>query len=287
MFVVAGATGHVGSVVVNELLAHGEKVKVLLRDSAKRAQWSKKGIDVAVADLGDAASLAGALEGSAGFFTLLPPSYEVREGFISHQHKTADAIASAVKRSKVPHVVILSSVGGDLPDGNGPIKALHYFENALRETGVKLTVIRSSYFQENAGNTLALAKAQGIFPNMTPSADYAFPMIATRDIGVVAAHELMFPPEKSEVVDLRGPAYSTRQVADKLGTALGKKLQVVDVSPADQAKAYQQGGMSAELADLFAEMNAGFATGKILPHGDRLIQGRTPIDTVIKRLTSG
>jgi uncharacterized protein YbjT (DUF2867 family) len=286
MFVVAGATGHVGSVVVSELLSHGEKVKVFLRDSAKRADWSKKGVDVAVANLGDAASLAGVLEGSAGFFTLLPPSYEVREGFIAHQHKIADAIATAVKQSKVPHVVILSSVGGDLPDGNGPIKALHYFENVLRETGVKLTVIRSSYFQENAGNSLALAKAQGIFPNMTPSADYPFPMIATHDIGVVAAHELMFPPEKSEVVDLRGPAYSTKQVAEKLGTALGKKLQVVDVPPAEQAKAYQQGGMSAELAGLFAEMNAGFATGKILPHGDRLIQARSPIDAVIKRLVS-
>ena len=35
MFVIAGATGHVGGGAARELLAKGEKVKVLVRDQAK------------------------------------------------------------------------------------------------------------------------------------------------------------------------------------------------------------------------------------------------------------
>jgi uncharacterized protein YbjT (DUF2867 family) len=49
MFVVAGVTGHVGSVVAAELLSRGEKVKVIVREASKGAVWAKKGAGVAVA----------------------------------------------------------------------------------------------------------------------------------------------------------------------------------------------------------------------------------------------
>jgi len=286
MFVIAGVTGHVGSVVASELLAHGEKVKVLVRDSAKGLAWSKRGAEVSVGKLEDTAFLAGALRGATGFFTLLPPNYTIATGVLGFQKKTADAIAAAVKQSGVPHVVLLSSVGADLPSGTGPIQGLHHFENALRQTGTKLTAIRAGYFQENVGNSLAPAKNAGIFPNMTPSADYPMPMIATRDIGLLAASELMLPASKSDVVDLSGPAYSIRQVAEKLGAALGKKLNVVDVPPQGQAAAMVQGGMSPEWAALFAEMNAAFASGAIQPKGDRQKTGRTTLDTVVKTIVA-
>ena len=42
MFVIAGVTGHVGSVVAEKLLAKGQKVRVLVRDAGKGAAWSKR-----------------------------------------------------------------------------------------------------------------------------------------------------------------------------------------------------------------------------------------------------
>jgi uncharacterized protein YbjT (DUF2867 family) len=271
-------------VVAKELLAHGEKVKVFLRDSAKGAEWSKQGAEVAIGSLDDSKALATALKGATGFFTLLPPNYTLTTAIYPAQVKSADSIAAAVKESGIGHVAILSSVGADLDAGTGPIKGLHYLEKVLRATGVKLSAVRAGYFQENAGNVLAAAKGAGIFPNMTPSADYPMPMIATRDIGVVIAHQLMFPPAKSEVVDLHGPSYSIRQVAEALGTALGKKLNIVDVPPAEQVGAMTKAGMPPAWAESFAEMNAGFASGKINPVGDRLVMGRTTLDTVIRAI---
>jgi uncharacterized protein YbjT (DUF2867 family) len=283
MFVVAGVTGHVGSVVAEKILAGGHKVKVIVRDGAKGAAWSKKGAEVAVGGLEDQAFLTGALRGATGFFTLLPPNYQATD-FFATQRKTADSIAGAVKASGVPHVVMLSSIGADLAAGNGPIKGLHYLENALRAAGVKLTAIRAGSFQENVANVLEPAKKMGIFPNFAPSADYPMPQIATRDIGALAAESLVSPPAKSEVVDLHGPAYSNRQVAEKLGAALGKKLNVVDIPSAGHVAALLQAGMSQSLAELFAEMYAGFATGQIVPKGDRMAQGKTTLDEVIKAL---
>lgn len=283
MFVIAGVTGNVGSVVAEQLLAKGQKVKVIVRDAAKGEAWSKKGAEIAVGELGDAAFLTGALRGASALFTLLPPNFAVAD-LLAYQRATADAIASAVKANSVPHVVLLSSVGADLAEGTGPIKGLYYLENALRAAGTKLSAIRAGYFQENVGNSVAPAKNMGIFPNFAPSADYPMPMIATKDIGLVAAEALLSPPAKSEIVDLHGPAYSIRQVATMLGAALGKELQIVNIPPEGHVDAMVQGGLPKHVAEVFAEMYAGFASGAIQPKGDRLVQGKTTIDEVIKRL---
>ena len=281
MFVVAGVSGHVGSVVAKSLLAQKQPVRVLVRDAAKGKEWSQAGAQVAVASLDDEAALARALEGARGFFTLLPPNYQATD-FFATQKKTADAIAAAVKRSRVPHVVMLSSVGADLAAGTGPIKGLHYLEEKLRATGVQLTAIRAGSFQENFHLALGAARQAGIFPNFAPSADYPVPMIATKDIGALAAQSLLAPAAKSEIVDLHGPAYSNRQVAEKLGSALGKQLKVVDIPASEHVQALTQAGFSKQLAAVFAEMYAGFAGGGIGPRGDRLVQGKTPLDETIR-----
>ena len=285
MNVIAGVTGHVGSVTAKELLAKGQKVRVIVRDAQKGAAWSKLGAELAVGSLNDEAFLTGALRGATGFFTLLPPNFAATDLYAA-QRKTADAIAAAVKASKVPHVVMLSSLGADQPRGTGPIKGLHYLENALRATGTRLTAIRATGFQENVGDSLGAARSAGIFPNFTPSADLAIPLVASRDIGVLAASTLAAPPAKGEVVDIIGPAYSTRQLAAKLGEALHKTIQVVEVPPAAQADTMIKAGVPKPMADALAEMYAGAAKGLLQPKGDRLVQSKTPIDEVLKQLTA-
>lgn len=283
MFVIAGVTGHVGSVAAEQLLAKGQKIKVIVRDAKKGEAWSKKGAEVAVGALDDAAFLTTALRGASGFFTLLPPNYAAAD-FYAYQRQTTAAIADAVKASGVPHVVLLSSVGADLAEGNGPIKGLYHLENALRATGTKLTAIRAGMFQENVANAVGPAKAMGMYFNFIPSADFPAPMIATKDIGALAAESLLSPPAKSEVVDLHGPAYSQRQVAEKLGAAIGKTLQIVDIPQAGWVDAFKQGGLSQHFAEVYAEMYGGFVSGAIQPKGDRLVEGKTTLDEVIKGL---
>ena len=284
MFVISGATGHVGSVAAKELLAQKQPVKVVVRGAAKAEAWTQRGAQAAVGSLEDSAFLAEALKGARGFFAMLPPNFAAPD-FYAAQTKTADSIAAAVKASGVPHVVMLSSVGADLPAGTGPIRGLHYLEDALRQTGTTLTAIRACYFQENVGNVLAPVRQAGIFPNMAGSADYAFPMVATKDIGALAAASLLNKPAKSEVVDLQGPSYSNRQAAQLLGKALGKELKIVDVPAAGRVSAMVQGGLPEHVAKVFAEMYEGFEKGLIKPKGDRMVRGKTELAEVVAALT--
>src|SRR5687767_10842971 len=106
MYAVAGVSGNTGSVVANELLSRGEKVRVLVRDAAKGAEWQKKGAEVAVARLEDAASLAAALKGVDGVYLLIPPAPGAAD-VLADRQKLIEAMAQAVQQSGVPHVVLL------------------------------------------------------------------------------------------------------------------------------------------------------------------------------------
>ncbi len=283
MFVVAGVTGHVGKVVAEELLRQKQKVRVLVRSTEKGAPWVEQGAEIAVGSLDDQGFLTKALAGARALFALLPPNFATADFFAS-QKKTADAIAGAVKASGVPHVVMLSSIGADHEGGTGPIKGLHYMENALRRTGVTLSALRAGSFQENVGMAMGAAKQMGIFPSFAASADYPFPIVATKDIGALAAQLLLHNPGKSEAIDLVGPAYSNRQIAEKLGAALGKKLQVVEIPREGAVDAIMKGGMPRSIAEVFAEMYDAGNKGLLVPGGDRMEQGATTLDETIRQV---
>ncbi|HND09661.1 MAG TPA: hypothetical protein PLY80_04450, partial [Pseudomonadota bacterium] len=100
-------------------------------------------------------------------------------------------------------------------------------------------------------------------------------------IGTLAATELLKRPTKSEIIDLHGPAYTINQVAAKLGGAIGKTLQVVNIPQPEWLPALLQAGLPQPLAEAYAEMYAGFGSGKIQPKGDRFVQGTTEIDATM------
>jgi uncharacterized protein YbjT (DUF2867 family) len=278
-------TGHVGSVVAAELLARGVKVRAIVRDANRGTAWVERGAEIVVGSLADSRFLTQTLTGAIAFFALLPPDSRVGdEDFYAAQRRTADAISAAVKESGVPFVVLLSSLGAELADGTGPIKVLHHLENRLRATGTKLVAIRASYFQENLSAVIPVARQQGVYPNFLPSADAAIPMIATKDIGRLAAELLMAPPAASEVVDLLGPVYSARQLSEKLGVALGKPLQIVDIPAERHVEAMTQAGLPPSIAEAYAEMYAAIGAGLLRPNGDRQITGQTTIDDVLPAL---
>src|SRR4051794_21351787 len=106
-YVIAGVSGNTGSVVAASLLDAGASVKVLVRDAAKGEAWRARGAEVAVADLGDAEALAGALRGAKGAYLLVPPNLAA-PSFREYQRRTGEALVEAVRRSGIPHVVLLS-----------------------------------------------------------------------------------------------------------------------------------------------------------------------------------
>jgi hypothetical protein len=89
-FVIAGITGHVGSVVGSELLARGERIKAIVRDPNRGAPWRDRGAEIAVGSLEDRPFLGKTLAGAAGFFVLLPPNDTETGDYFAAQRRTSD-----------------------------------------------------------------------------------------------------------------------------------------------------------------------------------------------------
>jgi uncharacterized protein YbjT (DUF2867 family) len=215
-----------------------------------------------------------------GAFVLVPPNLAAPD-FRAYQRKVGDAIAGAAARARPEHVMLLSSVGANLPSGTGPIVALNALEQKLRDSGVKTTAMRPGFFQENLAFMLGAARDQGVYPCFFPP-KMKISMIATKDIGAEGARVLQSPPERSEIVDLVGPSYDGAQTAEIFGRLVGKPVQLVAVPAEAQVGAMTQAGFPRGIAELYAEMYAAFAADRLQPAGDRRVDTKTTLEETLR-----
>src|SRR5690606_2745436 len=130
-----------------------------------------------------------AFRGAEAVYTLIAAAPHAAD-FRAEQDRLGEAIVGAIRASGVPRVVALSSLGGELPDGNGPIAGLHAQEERLKQlAGVNVLLLRPAWFCENFEQQLPLIEHQGITgDSLRP--DVVMPMVATRDIAEVATAAL-------------------------------------------------------------------------------------------------
>jgi uncharacterized protein YbjT (DUF2867 family) len=278
MIAVMGASGHVGSRIVELLLDAGEKVRALGRAVEKLAGAASKGATVLGGDAADASFLTEAFRGAEAAFVLLPPDVRAVD-YRRQQDEQGEAIASAISGSALRYVVFLSSLGADLAEGTGPIAGLHAQEERLRRLpGVNVLILRPAYFFENFFDTMGLIKQQGI--NGGPIAgDLPFPMIATRDIADVAARALRQRDWRGVVVrELLGERDLTFAEATRIiGERIGKPdLSYVQFPYSDFAASLVQMGVSSNVANLYAEMARAVNERRVKSREGRRSENTTP-----------
>ena len=266
MYAIAGVTGHTGKAVAETLQAKGQPLRVIVRDQAKGAPWKGRGAEVAVASVDDEAALTGALSGAKGAYVLLPPD-AVTTDFFGSRARMVDAIGRAAVKARLPHLVLLSSIGAQIPEGTGPIAALHHAERSFEQLGIGTTFVRASYFLENYGGGLAPAKNNGVLPSFLP-ANRSHSVVATTDIGRTAAQALLDGPRGRRVIELSGPVDVTpADVAAALGELLGRTVNVVEAPLDAVVPTFMSFGMSQQMAELYREMYAAFLAGGITWEG--------------------
>jgi uncharacterized protein YbjT (DUF2867 family) len=265
-FAIAGVTGRTGRTTAESLLSQGQKVRVIVRDASKASAWKQRGAEIAVADVGDPKALAQALSGAQGAWLLLPPNMAVH-GFRAWQRRTVESMATAVQASGIRHVAFLSSIGAQHDAGTGPIVGLHLAEKAFSEIqSCRFSFVRAAYFMENLTTSLGMLE-QGILPSFTP-ASLSFDMIASADIGGLAASLLTEGTERNQIVELGGPPRSMNEVADTLSAITGKKIRVQE-APLDAMVPTLTGfGIPEEIAQLYREMTEGIVSGHVAFEGE-------------------
>ncbi|GAB3804699.1 NAD(P)H-binding protein [Spirosoma humi] len=285
MFAILGITGQVGGATARALLTAGQPVRAVLRNPLKAKEWTAQGAQVALADLHDSTALQAAFADVAGAFVATPPLVSVEDP-LGENRLMVTALSTALLAAGVPKVVYLSSVGAQHDRGLGAIGKLHDMEQAFNQLPLPTAAIRAAWFMENFQALLEPARQSGQVVSLLQPTDRPIPMVATQDIGQLAATTLRESWTGPRVLELGGPcSYSPDDVTACLSYLLNRPLRTVVVPAANHPDIYRSWGMSAAAATLMTEMIAGFNRGWIdFAHvGTESHAGRTLLEDALRQ----
>ena len=225
MYAIMGITGNVGGATARALLAAGEKVTAVVRNRAKATAWAERGVELVDADMLDSTALAAAFTGVEGVFAMIPANFAPSPGFPEARAIVA-ALRSALAKAQPPKVVYLSSVGAHRESGLGLITQLHILEQEMRTLPIPSAFIRPAWFLENYQWDIGPALDRGEIDVFLNPSDRPFPMVATDDIGQLAARTLKQTWSGNRYLELEGPRrYSALDAAETLSRLLNRNDQ--------------------------------------------------------------
>ena len=211
---VTGATGHVGSVVITEVLKRGAEVRALVRK--QEGNRLPASVEIAVGDLLDPVSLATAMDGVDKLFLL--------NGVVAEELTQALIVCGLAKRAGLKHVTYLSVFMVE------QFRLVPHFasklavEGALRTSGVSYTILRPGFYMQNDADLKESLTARETYP--TPIGTQGIAAVDVRDIAEAAAISLTQEGHEGQTYDLVGPANLTGPKAAAIwSAALGKQIR--------------------------------------------------------------
>jgi len=283
MFAITGITGNVGGEVVRNLLAAKQPVRGVARDVGKCTAWAKQGCEIVGADISDAAALTSAFKGTEGVFVLVPPNFDPSPDF-REARAIAVTLRKALDAARPGKVVYLSTIGAQAAQPN--LLTQHtIIERALGDLPMPITFLRPGWFMENSSWDVAPAMSSGVIPSFLQPLDKPKPMVATADIGRVAAALLQETWSGHRVVELEGPQRVTpNEIAETFSRLLGRPVKMEVVPRETWESLFRSQGMKnptprIRMLDGFNEGWIEFASGEA---GSR--KGNVALETVLRSL---
>lgn len=187
---VTGATGNVGSNVVQQLVNRGADVRALVRDISK-AKFPE-GVDVVQGDLLDVDSLRTAMSGVSTLFLL--------NGVVADEFTQAVIALNVARETGVERIVYLSVIHSDVYVNVPHFAGKFGVERMIEAMGMNATILRPAYYMDNELTIRDVVTSYGIYP--MPIGDKGLAMIDARDVGEVAAIELLRREQSAEPLPL-------------------------------------------------------------------------------------
>jgi uncharacterized protein YbjT (DUF2867 family) len=283
MYAITGITGKVGGAVARTLLSAGQRVRAVVRDADKGKAWSDLGCEVAIAEMEDAQALTRAFSGVAGVFILPPPNFDPEPGF-PEAKAVVSAVRQALDETRPLRVVCLSTIGAQAAQSN-LLSQRTLMEEALRTLPSPVTFLRPAWFMENLSWDVAQARDQGFISCFLQPLDKAMPMVATADVGRVAAELLLQDGSGKRVVELEGPEWVSQDgIAAELSKALHRPVRAQAVARENWGAIFRDQGMRDPIPRI--QMLDGFNEGWIRFEGDgtTLVKGKVSLAEVVRGL---
>jgi uncharacterized protein YbjT (DUF2867 family) len=268
VYLITGATGNVGSLVVERLIARGDRPRIFVRDQDKaRARYGGR-VDIFTGDLADAKTLMPALAGADTLF-LVNSGPELAA--------LDELAAKTAKAAGVKHLVKLSSY--DAREQNVGTGVWHAAgEAAIRASRIPFTLVQPSGFMVNALWWGRSIKAEGVV--RSAAGDGKIPFIHSDDMADVAIQALTMPEYAGQSLPITGPeALSYSDMTATIGAAIGRPLTFQPISIEEERRKMIDSGDSPKIITAHLSIYRAIREGRLAAVTDTVerVLGRKPI----------
>ncbi|GAB3562210.1 SDR family oxidoreductase [Spelaeicoccus albus] len=263
-FVVTGATGKLGRLTVEALLAKNipaEQIVAGGRDLTKLADFADRGVHVRRIDYDDPDSLHDAFSGADKI--LLVSGTDVGRRVQQHRNAIEAAGRAGVKLvayTSVPHADTTTLKLG----------AEHRAtEEVLRSSGVPFAMLRNSWYLENYTEQLETFLEYGVI--VGNAGDGPISAATRADYAEAAAEVLIKDGQAGKVYELGSDhPFTMSELAEQVSTATGRPIEYRDLPTDDYTQALIGAGLPEDDAEMLADSGPSLARGDLLVAGDDL-----------------
>ncbi|RLB63689.1 MAG: NAD(P)-dependent oxidoreductase [Deltaproteobacteria bacterium] len=256
-FLVTGASGQLGRLVLDQLLEAGAApVIATTRTPDKLSDYAGRGVDVRKADFNDPSTLPTAFAGAKRVLIISTDDFAPGKRLETHQA----AISAAVKAG-VEHIVYTSLTN---PSPESPISFAgdhRDTEAELAKCGIQHSILRNNLYADNL--LMAGPQAVSMGKLFAAAADGTAGYVTRQDCARAASAALLEAKETA-TFDITGPELvGQAEIARLLSSVTGKEVGYIPISTKDLAAAMVQNGLPEPIATVLATIDEAIAAGTL------------------------
>jgi uncharacterized protein YbjT (DUF2867 family) len=266
MILVVGATGRLGGMIAQRLLAAGKEVRILVRHDSPSQELAKQGLatpaqslidagaEPVYGDLKDRASLDAACQGIETLLTTANSALRGGEDNVETVDlKGNRSLIDAARAAGVKQLIFTSALVADKDSPVPFLQAKALSEERLCASGLGFTILAPNTFMEVwVGSIVGMPLQRGQPVTLVGKARCKHSFVSMGDVAAFAVAAVDNPAALNQRLAIGGPeAVSWRDVVAACGRALGRELPVQFVAPGEPMP-----GQREEVSALMAAMES-------------------------------
>ena len=247
MILVFGASGNIGTPVVQNLIQKGEKVRAFVHSGPSGERIKNSGVtETYMGDFRKESDLKAAMEGCRKVFHVAPP-------FIEDEVEVGQRIIENARANEVEHLVFSSVLHPQLSQMDHHAKKLAV-EESLIESGLNFNIVQPAMLMQNLRAVYPYIEKQGVFPAFS-APDKKLSLVDTADLGEAVATIFTSDRLKNATFELAGPDGLTyNEMVSMIIEELDQSITVKPLTDEERKGIADQQGFSDYAKQAFLKM---------------------------------
>jgi len=231
VILIAGATGHLGTALVELLTLHGRHVRLLTRDPSRARRLFAKDHELVTGDVCKPPSLTSALVGAETVVSAVTGFGPGGGGPRAVDLHGNENLIAAAEAAEVKHFILVSMHGARPDHPLELYRAKFFAEERLRKSRLAWTIIRPTVFMELWAGIVGDSLIKNGKATVFGRGDNPINLVSVRDVARFVEMAVVDPRLRGATLDVGGPENLTlNDVVETLAATSGRPATARHIS---------------------------------------------------------